>query len=167
MRERLEQILKIVCLVLAVLLVVQLAKAVMHMNPLAGVVVPDMPSLPADTNAPVKMAGNGPMKPGMSVTGTNGIVGTNISKTNTSLASKNTNSVTPIVAKENAAPVPIADESTTTNNIKKHKALTNNAPVELAVTNLVETNSGVIELSGTNVFSPIVARSAWVVAGQI
>ena len=46
MRERQEQILKIICLVLAVLLVVRLVKAVIHVNPLAGVVVPDLPSLP-------------------------------------------------------------------------------------------------------------------------
>ena len=94
--------------------------------------------------------------------GSNAVNTTNISKTNVLLQSKDTNSVTPTSAKEsasNAAPV-IADESTATNKIKRHQAITNGVPVELAAANLADANNGVIELSGTNVVTPIVAAKA-------
>ena len=51
MRERAEQILKIICAGLGLLLAVQLAKLAIHANPLSGVTIPDLPSLPAETNA--------------------------------------------------------------------------------------------------------------------
>lgn len=78
MRERSEQILKIICLVLGLLLIVQLVKVVKHANPLAGVAVPDLPSLPAETNADTKIANKNPVK-----TNTNAIAAAATSKTNT------------------------------------------------------------------------------------
>lgn len=163
MRERLEQILKIICLALAVLLVVQLVKVVIHVNPLAGVVVPEMPSLPADTNAPVKVVANGPMKSGTNGPGTNVLNGTNISKTNVVAVLKDTNGVTSTTAKEsasNAAPTQLATESPATNRISARKVITNNAVMELAATNSVMTNIEVSELSGTNVVVPNIAGQA-------
>ena len=52
MRERVAQILKIVCFGLGALLLVQLVKVAYHANPLSGASIPQVPSLPADTNAP-------------------------------------------------------------------------------------------------------------------
>jgi hypothetical protein len=47
MLERFKWMLKIVCLVLAVLLVFQLTQVWMRLNPLAHITIPEMPSLPA------------------------------------------------------------------------------------------------------------------------
>ena len=85
MRERIAQILKIVCFGLAALLVVQLVKIGFRANPLAGAVIPQVPSLPADTNAAPAVAANKPPRmPGtnspVTATGTNGLataLGTN------------------------------------------------------------------------------------------
>ena len=51
-RERTGQILKIACLVLAALLVYQLVRTALRINPLAHVAIPALPSLASDTNAP-------------------------------------------------------------------------------------------------------------------
>jgi hypothetical protein len=69
MRDRAGQILKLACLVLAVILAVQLAQFARRMKPLSGVVVPALPALAADTNSsPATVKGTN--KPGGS-TGTN------------------------------------------------------------------------------------------------
>jgi hypothetical protein len=153
MRERLEQVLKIICVVLALVLVVKLVRAVGDVNSLAGVVVPEMPSLPADTNAPVTLAAKGPAKPGTNAAGTNAIGATNVSKTNGLVVAKDTNGV-PLPAGQdigsNAAAVEVATEPAATNKVRKHKAGTNITAVELAATNLVGTNISVAELAGTN-----------------
>ena len=52
MRERAEQILRIVCMILAALVVYQLAGAFTRMNPLHGVTVPELPVLASNTNSP-------------------------------------------------------------------------------------------------------------------
>jgi hypothetical protein len=174
MRERLEQILKIICLALAVLLAVQVVKAVIHADPLAGVVIPELPSLPADTNALVKVAAKGPMKAGTNMLGTNG-PGAGMA-TNAAMLSKDTNGVTLPAAKEsasNGALVQAATEPAATNKIRTHKAATNSAVAELATTNsagtniaatglattnLVETNIAVAELPGTNLMATNVVR---------
>lgn len=51
MRERSELILKIVCGVLAALLLVQLVRLVIHTGPLRGVRIPELPALPASLDA--------------------------------------------------------------------------------------------------------------------
>ena len=51
MRERSELILKIVCGVLAALLLVQLVRLVIHTGPLRGVRIPELPTLPASLDA--------------------------------------------------------------------------------------------------------------------
>ena len=57
MRERSELILRIACGVLAGLLLFQLARMVIHTNPLRGVHIPDLPALPASPDA--QTAANG------------------------------------------------------------------------------------------------------------
>lgn len=58
MRNRAEQILRIACLVLAALLLYQLAGVCLRINPLRGVIVPALPSLTVGTNSPAD-AGRG------------------------------------------------------------------------------------------------------------
>jgi hypothetical protein len=52
LRERAEPILKIVCFLLAALVIFQLAGIVVRWNPFRGVVVPALPTLTANTNSP-------------------------------------------------------------------------------------------------------------------
>src|SRR4051812_46194283 len=86
MRERMAQILKIVCLGLAALLLVQLVKVAFRANPLANTTIPDVPTLPADTNAPPAVAAKPPPKPGTNAT----VSGT---ASNAPIASSDTNAV--------------------------------------------------------------------------
>src|SRR5690349_5905899 len=87
MRERLEQILKILCCVLLAALVVQLIRTARHINPLAGATMPALPSLPADTNEVASAAMQKPPKMGTNMPGTNAVhqhaLGTNAPGTNT------------------------------------------------------------------------------------
>jgi hypothetical protein len=106
MRERSEQILKIVCLGLAILLVAQFAKIALHVNPLAGVVIPDLPSLPAETNAVASTANKPPAK-----TVTNAPASSAGPKTNATMASADTNAVLamkPKASGSNSSPVEAA-----------------------------------------------------------
>ena len=50
MRERTERLLKIACMVLAALLIFQLARAVLRSNPLSRVTIPEIPALTVSTN---------------------------------------------------------------------------------------------------------------------
>jgi hypothetical protein len=52
MRERAEQILRIACLILAALVLYQLAGIALRINPFHGVSVPALPALAAATNSP-------------------------------------------------------------------------------------------------------------------
>jgi len=56
MLERLEPVLKVICAILAALLLYQLGRLVAHRDPLARLTIPALPTLPAETNAPA--AGN-------------------------------------------------------------------------------------------------------------
>src|SRR6266487_6296450 len=57
MRERSELILKIVCSVLAALLFFQLTRMVLRTNPLRGVRIPELPTLPATLDAQISVKG--------------------------------------------------------------------------------------------------------------
>jgi len=59
MRDRGEQVLRIVCLGLAALLLYQLVKVALRVNPLRGVAIPALPALASDTNAPANEVGKG------------------------------------------------------------------------------------------------------------
>jgi hypothetical protein len=52
MLERLEPVLKVICAVLAALLLYQLVRLVAHSNPLAHITIPALPVLAPETNAP-------------------------------------------------------------------------------------------------------------------
>jgi hypothetical protein len=62
MLNRLEPALKMICAVLAALLLIQLVRLVAHSNPLAHLTIPALPALAADTNSPTgASATNSPM----------------------------------------------------------------------------------------------------------
>lgn len=111
MRERAEQILKIVCAVLGLLLAFQLGKLAIHPNPLAGVTIPDLPSLPAETNAIAAVTTRPPARPD-----TNNASRTKDSKTNATVALADTNTISPPKSKvlevTNSASTPVSAGST-------------------------------------------------------
>ena len=72
MLERLEPALKVLCAILAALLLYQLGRLVAHRDPLARLTIPALPTLAAETNAPT--AGNvtnSPAAPALAKSGTN------------------------------------------------------------------------------------------------
>jgi hypothetical protein len=72
MLERLEPVLKAICLALAALVLFQVARLVVRNDPLAHLNIPALPTLPPDTNAPVGGTGtNSPAAPGLVKAGTN------------------------------------------------------------------------------------------------
>jgi hypothetical protein len=97
MRERAEPILKIVCLILATLVLYQFAGIFLRMNPLHGVVVPALPALTANTNNAPENGRNGNSAPiANAVKSTNNVTiaaGTNISSTLNTNKISNTNSI--------------------------------------------------------------------------
>ena len=52
MRERVERILRITCLILAAFVLYQLVGIVLRLNPFHGVSVPALPALAVTTNSP-------------------------------------------------------------------------------------------------------------------
>jgi hypothetical protein len=98
LRERAEPALKILCLILAALVVYQLAGILIRWNPFRGVTVPALPSLSASTNSPAGSAH------GTNLAATAAIKGTNLTQlppnTNTppSVIVADTNSVSPPMA---------------------------------------------------------------------
>ena len=108
MRDRAALLLKVVCVCLAAWLAWELVRAGKDANPLAHVTIPDVPSLPADTNAPPAIANKPPARPGTNAMakGTNALSGTNVmatAGTNANAAVTDTN-VPTMVADTNAAP---------------------------------------------------------------
>lgn len=121
MRERSERILKIVCLALGLLLLVQLVKVAKHANPLGGVAIPDLPSLPADTNADVKAASKNPPR----------------SSTNTvsSAATSKTNIPATTATSNNPATNTVAIAATDTNGVNQKVAAGTNSSLASVGTN--------------------------------
>ena len=77
MRERMGQILKLVCFALAAVLLYQLVQTARRINPLSKVVIPALPRLASDTNATATAVGapaSGPARSGTNVAGTNAAV---------------------------------------------------------------------------------------------
>ena len=128
MRERMAQILKIVCLGLAALVLVQLVKIAFRANPLANTTIPDVPSLAADTNTPTAVANKAPVKPG-----TNASVA--VLASNAPGAVMASNAIVPRIAKStdsNATPPAVATEAASTNAIS-----TNSVVIASSETNAV------------------------------
>ena len=83
MRERIELILKIVCLALAVFVAVQLTGIALRVNPLGSAVIPALPALSVGTNdsavAPGTNAAAGPVAAARGTNAPNLDAGTNVS----------------------------------------------------------------------------------------
>jgi hypothetical protein len=153
MRERVAQILKIVSFGLVVLLVVQLVKVAFRVNPLANASIPDVPTLPADTNAPPAVATKALAKPG-----TNGPVA---AMTSNAPAALSTNAVAHRKTKptdSNAAPVSVAAEtnSINANNLSTNMAIAVSTDTNVVVAKVKSTGSNAApvalaaEMSATN-----------------
>jgi hypothetical protein len=156
MRDRAALILKVICICLAAWLAWELVRVGKDANPLAHVTIPDVPTLPFDTNAPPSVASKPPVKPG-----TNAVA----AGTNAIIAGANTNA-TPHKkahsANTNATASAAASVSTNTAASTNAAAATD----ATAGTNIVvnpSTNSDVIAVVGESVpsnASPVVASGA-------
>src|SRR5438552_11244724 len=87
MRERVGQILKIVCLVLAALLLYQLVQMGRRVNPLSRVTIPELPKLASDTNAPAGNSNQVASVKGTNASGTNSVAGKSKRETGSNLVS--------------------------------------------------------------------------------
>ncbi len=137
LRQRAGPILKIACLILAVLLMYQLAGIFIRWNPFRHVTVPELPSLTADTNSP---AGNGP--------GTNRMTSTTGNVTNNSSFSAGTKTA-PSTIGVNKNPISLS--SLAANGINSI-AGTNLALTPTNIVTNVSSNSE-MKLSGTNLIA--------------
>ena len=145
MRDRSEQILRLVCLALAVLLAVQLAKIALRINPLHGVVIPALPTLASDTNAPAGKGTNALASLGKE---TNKIAGTNVAamkmakEKGTNAAAQASGNVAAGAGKSEAStnlPLRLATTASETNSPNMKIADTNS--VTSASTNQISTNT--------------------------
>jgi hypothetical protein len=146
MRERVEPILKIACLILAALVLYEFAGIFLRINPLHGVVVPALPTLAASRNSPSSGA-----------RGTNLVVtaAVTIKGTNNSISAGTNITSSAMIASTNliAPPVAIAKE---TNSV----AYDSSAKTEANVVPLLQTNFVSAKTNaetGTNVLVAITA----------
>jgi hypothetical protein len=140
LRERAEPALKILCLILAALVVYQLAGILIRWNPFRGVTVPALPALTATTNSPSDGAH-----------GTNLAASATIKGTNLAQLSPNTNSP-PSAIKANtnsvAPPMAVVKE---TNSIAHIDSGSTNANAETNVVAHQETKlSGLVSTPSTD-----------------
>ena len=148
MRERAALILKVVCVCLAAWLAWELVQAGRDANPLASVTMPDVPSLPADTNAPPTVAGKPPGKPG----------------TNAITPGANTNG-SAVVGDTNAAPHKrVHSGETNAAAIAAVSASTNgesstNVSIATNVVRNASTNSGIVAAAVADTNVPVVATT--------
>ncbi len=123
MLERYEKVLKVVCLVLAALMLFQLTRLVFGRSPLAGVIVPALPTLPVTESAKTNLASvtTGQRK------GTNSAPElkskTNETNTVSHLVKQNTNSGSGL-AKTNAVLLTKSKETNSVGQIKETNTIT-------------------------------------------
>ena len=149
MFDRAGQLLKMACLLLAALLVYELAQVVLRVNPLSGVVIPELPALAAaKTNAPASLArdtnsmkalAKGTNKPG-------DVGGTNL------VAAQTTNGAQTNVATATVGPL-VQTNQTGLTNTEIVQAPTNNIPGVVS-SNLAATNVMTNSVVGTNISAP-------------
>jgi hypothetical protein len=98
LRERAEPVLKILCLILAALVVYQLAGILIRWNPFRGVTVPELPALTARTNSPADNTHGTNLAASATITGTNLTQLPPNTNTPTAAIKANTNSISPPMA---------------------------------------------------------------------
>jgi hypothetical protein len=147
MLERLEPILKAICLALATLLVFQLARMVARSNPLAHLSIPALPTLSPDTNAPAGSGGTNTHASASGKAGTNVVhleAQTNTAATNASAGHKplksetNAMHVTAEVVNTNSPAVSAATTNLTNLTAESHAVSVGTNSI--AGTNSVKTN---------------------------
>ena len=156
MLERSEPVLKVICGVLAALLLFQVVRLVVRSDPLAHLNIPALPTLPPDTNAPAGGAGTNSLAASGS-----GKAGTNAAQAGAQIAGVPTNSPSGhesgklgtndlhsvSAQKGTNPPLPIAETRTGTNSTSEPRSgakETNTVSrADLARTNLSATPSGV------------------------
>jgi hypothetical protein len=152
LRERAEPALRILCLVLAAVVVYELAGMIARWNPFRGVKVPDLPALSSATNAP---AGGGKGTNALAVAkgaGTNGAPHSAATNAASSVAKEATNapaaggivSVTNAVALSSTNAATNAITASMTNpatNLVLQSAATNPVAIGATATNLMATNA--------------------------
>jgi hypothetical protein len=129
-------------------LLVQLVKVALHANPLAGVVIPELPSLPAETNA----VASGTSKPTVK-TAADMKISPPLPKTNSTLASADTNTASPLNSKESASNSTLVQTSVASNtNFPTTNSITAISTHTNATITKVEksTNAVAINVAGTN-----------------
>ena len=143
MPNRAEQILKVVCAALGLVLAIQLGKLAIHSNPLANVTIPDLPSLPADTNEVATATTGRPT----ATPNANNVSKTKDLKTNATFASAGTNA-----ASQTKPKVPDATNSTPAEETFASASPVTNKPATNTIastsTNKLSTNE--IALASTN-----------------
>lgn len=115
LRERAEQIVKLICLILAALVLYELAGIVIRWNPFHGVTVPELPVLAAATNGPAEPTHTTNLPTTAAVKGTNNLP--HQPPTN-SMAVASSNSPSQVMKQTNVIvrSEPMPPETNTTNN---------------------------------------------------
>lgn len=140
MLERWEPVLKAICLALAALVLFQVARLVMRSDPLAHLNIPELPTLPPDTNAPTGGTGtNSLAAPG------SGKVGTNTAQPGVPIAGAATNG-------------PAGRESAKTGSIASHSvsAQKETNPASPTAAAIINTNSTIDPRSGVKETNTVV-----------
>ncbi len=162
LRERAEPILKIVCLILAALVVYQLAGIIVRWNPFRGVTVPALPALSDSTNRPAGSSRGTNLAVAVAPKGTNGplrLPGTNAAMP---AASANTNLTLQKAPVENGTNSTLQAILTGTNAIGETNAVAkletklsgkNSGPL----TNSVDTRTNLLMAASTVATNPAAA----------
>lgn len=154
LRERAEPILKIICLILAVLVVCELGRMIIRWNPFRGVTVPALPTLAGSTNAPAG-GGHGTNLVAAAGKGTNTTQHSSGTNTATSVIKANTNSVLPpttVFTGTNS--VAITNLATSASNVvTRQETGTNSIPATNAVDSITNLSISTTTTS-TNTASP-------------
>ena len=157
MLKRPEQIFKLLCLLLAAALALEVARVAARGKPLKNLAIPALPTF-ASTNATA--ATNSATA--QNAKGTNAAAGTNASAsgakggTNQATAktdAKGTNKPTEVAKSETNATKVADSKGTNTSEVKAEAAETNVVMVSAATTNSSQTNSNLSKTSGTNTTS--------------
>jgi hypothetical protein len=149
LRERAGPVLKLLCLILAALVVFQLAGMVVRWNPFRGVIVPALPSLTAGTNSPAAGAHGTNLTASAAGKGTNSTrlaAGTN---TATSVTNANTNSAMQKPPAETETNATVQADLVKTNLISETNVVAQMEPKlsgtnSIPATNLVDTATNVL-----------------------
>ena len=115
MRKHLEKILRLTCFALGALLIFQVARAIIRGNPLAKVTIPEVPTLPVETNA---VASSKDTHPPATKTGTNvhSVAHTNFPATNQLAVSTNAPAVNLVSSNLATNAVSVSDSAVSVTN---------------------------------------------------